>query len=269
MRFILSLFLAFLILTPAALAKDDKVVIPDSYTCTPDHCNRCDFSVIGFPPVTMSVFDGKCTEAGCSGSTPDIDALYQKCSKDWRYSKNLQFDEFSYAENACVNGLRNLNYWDQSFNKKSFGRSAAFAKCLEHHHKSSEQRYSKRVSDLCQDGWKDFSISKEAIFKQHAERSAAFAYRSCDGYFEKLETEFGLSKNELNVLAEYIESRRFPALGKHRKQSMVRGDKIEDVEILKHIFTLLAQKKWVNTALVVTPEMVEQFERDYAAMEKP
>jgi hypothetical protein len=253
---------------PFAFAEDLPQVTPNAYTCAPDHCNICRFTVVGIAPLITSLPTGGCTEVGCSlrpgaPETPVIEALYQKCAKDWRYSKDIRFDELSDDENACVNGVRNHNYWEKDYRREEFDNTYAHAQCLKHHHRIDEKRYSKRVAALCQEGWKDFMLSEEEIARRHAELSAAYAYHSCKNYLKDLEGAFGFSASEMSVLARYIASRRFPSFENHQPETIVSGKKQKDVDILKNIFENLLAKKWVNHALVVTPLMVDTFMRDY------
>ena len=259
-------FLILIFTVSPVIAKEYPRVTPNFYTCAPDMCNSCTFQLSGITyPLIFTVPDVACTELGCA-STPEIDALYRKCSRDWRYSKNIRFKDLSNMENACVNGVRNHNYWDESFPRETYDKNYAFAQCLEAHHRLYEERYSKRVSDLCQDGWQDYVPSEHEIFFKHAEESAFYAHYMCTGYFESLEREFGLSRNELGVLARYISSRQFPYFDGRTPQTLVSGKKINDIDILDNIFTLLEERKWVNLKMVVMPSMVDAFREDYQSV---
>lgn len=235
-------------------AKDST---PDTYLCKPDMCNTCGYKVRSLLTHTASVADGGCTEMGCA-SSPEIAALFKQCAQDWRYSKHISFKAFSPQENQCVNAVRNHNFWEDSYPRQPFDKSYAFAQCLEHHHRIYEKRYSQRVSDICQNEWKDFVPSEEVIFLKNAERSAAIAHQQCAGYFEMLEKELGFASKELDVLARYLVSRQFPAAA-HSPRVMVSGKQVSSADILKNIFDTLNKKQWVNHNMVVTPAAVATF----------
>ncbi len=239
----------------SAQAAPKDAGIPDGYSCAPDRCNKCNFKTIGVGSLVKSIEDGGCTEVGCAGS-PEITALYNQCSKDWRYSKSIRFDEFSAAENSCVNALRNHVYWEDTYPRKAYDRHYAFAQCIEDNggHKASPQ---------CQNGWKDYMPTDQGIVLKHAQDSKDDAYQLCNGYFDGLEEQFGFSKNEMNVLARYMLSRQFPAFETHQSETMVRGQKMKDVEILKQIFTTLQDSKLVNLRMPVTPATVDGFMQAY------
>lgn len=126
-----------------------------------------------------------------------------------------------------------------------------------------EKRYPKRVSDICQDGWKKHMLLEKDIFLKHAENSARDAYQKCDGYFEQIGEQYGFSKNEMMVLAKYIHSRHLP---RSHQKSIVRGEEIQDLDILKTVLDVLQAHKGINHALTVTPALYDQFQKDLAAL---
>jgi hypothetical protein len=269
MRFLIFVLLVF---SSTVQAKEYNLILPDSFTCKPDQCNSCEFKLVGFGSFKKPMPHMGCTELGCV-SSPEIDALYKKCSNDWRYSKNISYSQLSHAENKCINGVRNYNYWEDTYKRKDYGKNHAFHQCLESKLRPLEERYPKRVSDLCQEGWTDFILSDEEVERKHAEQSAAYAYSQCKGYFDNNLGEYGFSENEYNVLAQYIGSRRFPAvkgvgLSQWTKTTTVRGKELRDVDILKNIFEVLKKDKRINHHMVITPQMFDEFMEQYNHLEE-
>ena len=93
MRFLIFIFLVF---STTAHAKEYTLILPDAYTCAPDQCNSCDFKLIGFGLFKKSMSEMACTELACM-SSPEIEALYKKCSNNWRYSRNIKYSHLSHG----------------------------------------------------------------------------------------------------------------------------------------------------------------------------
>lgn len=240
MRF---LFLILVLFAHTAHAKDYTLILPDSFSCAPDQCNSCEFKMIGFGPFKASMPHSGCTQLAC-GSSPDIDALFDQCSGDWRYSKNIRYNTLSALENQCVNGVRNHNYWEDTYQRKPFG-----------------------------------DLSEDEAALRHSEQSAAYAYDICKGYFESTLKEFGFSEKEHQILAAYIASRQFPHVKGHKvkgseyaagwtQTSTIRGEKRKNADVLKTILDVLKTENRINHHMVITPQLYDRFMAEYKDLRK-
>ena len=266
------LIFIFLIFSTVAQAKDYNLIHPESYTCAPDSCNSCEFKLFGLGSFKKSTPHSGCTQLGC-GSSTEIETLFKKCSNDWRFSKNIRYDSLSNAENKCINGVRNYNYWEDAYQRKDYGKTYAFHQCLENNLRPFEERYPRRVSDLCQERWKNFMLPEDEVDLKHAEQSAAYAYDQCNGYFVRNLKDYGFSTNEHDILAQYIASRQFPhvkgvGLANWTQTTVVRGEKLRDVDILKNILEVLNKDKLINHHMVITPQMYDNFMEQYNRIER-
>jgi hypothetical protein len=233
-------------------AKEFKVIVPDTYSCSNDGCNSCTFTVRKILP---NLNQG-CTELGCIlQTTAKTKKLYKQCSKDWRYSKFIRYVEFTNAENLCVNGVRTNNYWEANYKRKNYGKNHAFSKCLKHYSRPFEKKYSKRTSDICQDEWIKFVLTDSEIMLKHAEQSAGYAYKICNRYFENDLKKYGFSESEHMVLARYIATRKVSSIG----TTIVSGKEVKNIDVLKKIFNILRKDGFVNHSMVVTSQMVDEF----------
>lgn len=194
-----------------------------------------------------------CTELGCSHSNPATDDE-KMCAGDWLYSHNIRYNDQPDFVNNCINGYR-ANTYNEMPNKKDFGsKHAAFALCL-------KDIGGKDPSVACQEGYKNYFPTAADITQSQKRDALENAMRACTTLHDSLINEHGFSAQKINAFGQYFSHRKIAPV--HQKIKIDGADVLtRDVqnEVMGYIIT----SKNVFPTGAVTPQMAEQFQRDYA-----
>jgi len=233
-------------------------LLPDQYVCIPDMCNRCNYRINKIGPA-FTIEDQGCTEMGCGLPQDPVEAKalqteYDQCKADWRYSKNIQYDDQPVFVNACINGFKNKTYWEFTEIRENT-KHYAFAECL-------RANGGHTASKMCQDGYKNHFPDPKEVREKHIRLALARGKKDCALFYKDMTERQGFSDAKMTYFGKFLESRHLPpahATGK------IDGKDVPWRTTQKEVFDFLHQNNKLQITSIVSPLIYDDFVKQYEA----
>ena len=231
-------------------------LLPDQYSCRPDMCNQCTYKINKIGPA-FTIDDQGCTEMGCGmpedlAEAKALQTAYDQCKADWRYSKDIRYDDQPIFVNACINGFKNKTYWEFTEIREN-SKHFAFAECL-------RENGGHTASDKCQEGYKDYFPDPKAVQEQHMRLALARGKKDCALFYKDMTQNQGFSDAKLTVFGKFLENRHLP-----HSQALTKTDGKDAPwrDVQKEVFEFLKQNNRLQITSIVSPIIYDDFMRQY------
>lgn len=231
-------------------------LLPDEYACRPDMCNRCTYKINKIGPA-FTIDDQGCTEMGCGmpedpAEAKALQSEYDQCKADWRYSKNIRYDDQPHFVNACINGFKNKTYWEFTEIRENT-KHHAFAECL-------RKNGGHTASDMCQDGYKDYFPDPKAVQEKHMRLALARGKKDCALFYKDMTENQGFSDAKLTAFGKFLEHRHLPPA---QAMSKIDGKDVPWRAAQKEVFEFLKQSNRLQITSIVSPLIYDDFTQQY------